>query len=125
MGGGNDTLLVVQVEQFRVELIGLREAFNQNVQEMKERIETSMCDAIALLDSIKVRLNALDGDVTLVKYATINVGGMSKGGTAQKIKVPEPKPFQGKRNAKSKRTSCGIWSNTSRLFILSKMRWWP
>lgn len=43
---------------------------------MEERTETYVRDAIALSDSIKARLDDLNGEVTLVKRATINVGGM-------------------------------------------------
>ncbi|KAK9938696.1 hypothetical protein M0R45_015419 [Rubus argutus] len=64
--------LSVQVEQLRVELVGLRETFNQHSREMEERTETSVLDMIALLDSIKARLDALDGEMVLVKRTTTN-----------------------------------------------------
>lgn len=121
MAGGNDTLkdrvtrikdflgapvadnavnLTVQVEQLRVELVELRDAFSHHAREMEERTETSVQDMVALSGSIKARFEALDGEMALVKRATTNTIGTSEGVAVQKIKVPEPKPFQGTRNAK-------------------------
>ena len=121
MAGGNDTLkdrvtriedflgapvtdnavnLAVQVEQLRLELMELREAFSHHAKEMEERTETSVRDMVALSDSIKAKLEDLDGELVLVKRAIINAGGTSEGGAVQKIKVPEPKSFQGSRSAK-------------------------
>lgn len=48
---------------------------------MEQRTETSVQDAIALSDSIKVRLDNLEGEVALVNRATINARGISEGDT--------------------------------------------
>lgn len=97
----NDVNLTVQVEKLRVELVSFREAFNYHDQVMEERTETFIRDAIALSESIKVRLDDLDGKVTMMKCTTINVGETSEGDTVRKIKVLELKPFHGTRNTKA------------------------
>lgn len=66
------------MEQLRVELVSLQEAFNQHSRETEERMETSLQDAIALSNLIKARSNVLNGEMALVKRATINVEGTSE-----------------------------------------------
>ncbi|XP_068666698.1 uncharacterized protein [Aristolochia californica] len=77
----------------------LNEKTTEKVESMSERLETmegemtSLREEVAELEDVKIRL-------TLLEKAVASGGGLGPREFAPKVKVPEPKSYNGKRDAK-------------------------
>ncbi|XP_050369689.1 uncharacterized protein LOC126787821 [Argentina anserina] len=91
--------LAVQMERISIDSAQMREAFMAHVTEADMKTHEMMQDIIALSDAMKARLASLEEEVAMVK-STAPHAGHNEGGITHKVKIPEPKFFNGERSAK-------------------------
>ena len=95
------TSLSEQVAIQSAELADLKRLVRDNQRDVMSRSNQTLGEMVALADRMNARLTSIEEDVGLLKRAT--AGPSSSGdrvSSSSKLKVPEPKPFGGSRNAK-------------------------
>ena len=93
--------LAVEVGRLSDEVRDLNSARGEMVRDVEDRFSSIIQDFITLVDSTKENSKRMEEELTLLKRA---VAGSSFGGdggpSSSKLKVPEPKSFNGNRNVK-------------------------
>ena len=95
----DDALEVVsQLAEHDASLRSLEKALKNVVRDINDRFNNSLKDMLTMTDSFSASMRNLEADVALLKRAVSQ--GRGNDGHGSKIKVPEPKSFNGTRSAK-------------------------
>ncbi|KAJ4723357.1 hypothetical protein OWV82_006740 [Melia azedarach] len=89
----------MQVEFNKIEIVNLRKQLEELASEMSNKLKTISEDVVSLATVLKASIEELESEVKLVKRAFNNISLPLEGGPS-KIKVPEPRYFEGARDAK-------------------------
>lgn len=95
----DDVSLTVQAEQTVVELQTLHTELGKFMTETNSKLAEIANDILSVTELFKAHLKELEDEVALLKRAQQNQILVGEKPTS-KIKIPEPKPFGGKRSAK-------------------------
>ncbi|KAJ4716602.1 hypothetical protein OWV82_011594 [Melia azedarach] len=89
----------MQVEFNKIEIANLRKQLEELASEMSNKLKTISEDVVSLATVLKASIEELESEVKLVKRAFNNISLPLEGGPS-KIKVSEPRYFEGARDAK-------------------------
>ena len=92
--------LAVQFERAGTEMKELSNMLDGFIEETNRKHVELLSDMAALTDSVQVKLQRLEAELAAVRSASSSPSASSVEVVPSKIKVPDPKPFNGSRNAK-------------------------
>ena len=90
--------LAVQIARQAEQMASLNTVRSDMMRDMEERFSSMMQDFITMIDLVKENSKRLEDDINILKKAVATPQAMDE--APSKIKVPEPKAFNGGRNAK-------------------------
>lgn len=91
--------LAARVELQEADLRSIQESMGDRLKSHVEQMDTLRGDLVSMVDKVTESVTRLEMEVSLVKLAVAKVSKSGEG-TNPKIRVPEPIPFKGARNAK-------------------------
>ena len=106
-----------QVAKMKADMDHIRKVLENHLVESEERI--TQLETVATNWETKAR--ELQEEVIILRKA-VAAGGNNKNEIHRKLKIPSPMEFEGSRDAKALKISCGMWSNTSRLLVCNRRR---
>ena len=96
----------------------------KHAEHVEAQVVSLKAELLTVRESQNLTLQALQEDVAVLKKALLRTSPRTTD-AAPKVRVPDPKGFDGTRSARSLRTSYGIWSSSSGLPKLLMTRKFP
>ncbi|GAV85156.1 LOW QUALITY PROTEIN: hypothetical protein CFOL_v3_28594, partial [Cephalotus follicularis] len=91
--------LMVHVNDLVAGVTVIQHCHNELMGKSEERFKQLVADLILINDALRKNIKANEEDISVLKKALHSSSSRTEG-PSSKFKVPEPKPFSGKRDAK-------------------------